>query len=157
MKILKLIVLLLGVHSSGVLAVTPEVVLNRYMTAWGEHDIPKIGSFYAENISWYDLSSNKTVSGKVQVTKAITDAFLGQVSDMYWVQRGDLFLSENTVIYEWRYGGTFTGKWGEHDIDNRVFSINGISTTSIDDTGKIVFQKDYYDVGSFERALGVGQ
>lgn len=74
---------------------------------------------------------------------------------MYWVKTGDFFISGNTVIYEWTYGGTFDGKWGEKIIKHKTFSIKGISTTTINNNGKIISQKDYYDTDSFKRALGV--
>ncbi len=131
-----------------------EDVLNDYMKAWAEHDIAKIASHYHANVTWYDLPSNNLTKGKAKVTKAITDAFMGYVPDMYWVKRGDFFVSGNTAIYEWTYGGTFNGDWGNKHIKNKKFSIQGISTTTIDDNGKIISQKDYYDLDSFKRSVG---
>lgn len=132
-----------------------EEVLKGYMNAWGAHDIPKINSFYANDVIWYDLSSDTTTKGKEKVSKAITDAFMGYVPNMYWVKAGDTFVSGNTVIYEWTYGGTFDGKWGDNLVKNKEFSIKGISTTTINNSGKIISQKDYYDTDSFKRALGI--
>ncbi len=132
-----------------------EEVLKAYMGAWGEHDISKIDSFYDNDVIWYNLSSDTTIKGKEKVSKAITDTFMGYVHNMYWVKTGDTFVSENTVVYEWIYGGTFEGKWGDETINNKEFSIKGISTTTINNYGKIIAQKDYYDADSFKRALGV--
>ncbi len=132
-----------------------EEVLKHYMDAWGEHSISKIDSFFADDVIWYDLSSDTTTKGKEKVSKAITDAFMGYVPNMYWVKSGDVFVSGNTVIYEWTYGGTFNGKWGDNDIEGKDFAIKGISTTTINNRGKIISQKDYYDVDSFKRALGI--
>ena len=132
-----------------------EEVLKNYMSAWDEHNIPKIGSFYAKDVIWYDLPSNSTTRGQSKVTTAVTDAFMGYVPDMYWVKSGDTFISGNTVTYEWTYGGTFNGSWGDVKIEDKKFSIKGLSTTTINDEGKIIAQKDYYDLDSFKRALGV--
>jgi len=82
-------------------------------------------------------------------------AFMGYVPDMYWVKSGDTFISGNTVTYEWTYGGTFNGSWGDVKIEDKKFSIKGLSTTTINDEGKIIAQKDYYDLDSFKQALGV--
>ncbi len=132
-----------------------EKVLRGYMSAWQEHSIKKIGSYFATNAVWYDLPSNNTTQGQSKVTKAITDAFMGYVPDMYWVKSGDVFISGNTMTYEWTYGGTFNGSWGDIEIKDKKFSIKGISTTTINKEGKIISQKDYYDMYGFQKQLGL--
>ena len=132
-----------------------ENVLNAYMQAWAEHNITKIDTFYADDVAWYDLPSDSITKGKKKMSKAITDAFMGYVPDMYWTKNGDVFVSGNTITYEWVYGGTFTGKWGEVEIKDKNFSIKGISTTTINDAGKILYQKDYYDMYGFQKQLGL--
>jgi len=132
-----------------------ENVLMNYMKAWDEHNISKIDSYYEQEVVWYDLPSDTTTKGKKQVTKAITDAFMAYVPDMYWVKTGDVFVSGNTITYEWVYGGTFTGLWREKKIQNKKFSIKGISTTTINEKGKIIAQKDYYDLYGFMMQLGL--
>jgi len=132
-----------------------EQVLNAYMDAWAEHNITKIDSYDSPQVIWYDLPSDTTTKGKNEVTKAITDAFMAYVPDMFWVKTGDVFVSDNTITYEWTYGGTFNGLWGEKKIKNKKFSIKGISTTTIDDKGKIIAQKDYYDLFGFQKQLGL--
>ena len=132
-----------------------EQVLNSYMNAWAEHNITKIDSYYSPQVIWYDLPSDTATKGKKEVTKAITDAFMVYVPDMFWIKTGDVFVSGNTITYEWTYGGTFNGMWGDKKIKNKKFSIKGISTTTIDDKGKIIAQKDYYDLFGFQKQLGL--
>jgi steroid delta-isomerase-like uncharacterized protein len=132
-----------------------EKILDNYMKAWEEHNITKIDTFYAEDVAWYDLPSDSTIKGKKKMSKAITDAFMGYVPDMYWAKSGDVFVSNNTIIYEWVYGGTFDGKWGDVEVKKKKFSIKGISTTTFNDEGKIIFQKDYYDMYEFQKQLGL--
>ncbi len=155
MRKLSLVLLFWCMSVANASAQNIEEVLKGYMNAWEAHDIPKISSFYADNVIWYDLSTDTTTKGKEKVSKAITDAFMGYVPNMYWLKSGDTFVSGNTVIYEWIYGGTFDGKWGNKTIKNKEFSIKGMSTTTINKSGKIVSQKDYYDADSFKRALGM--
>ena len=134
-----------------------EQVLNSYMNAWAEHNITKIDSYYSPQVIWYDLPSDTATKGKKEVTKAITNAFMAYVPDMFWIKTGDVFVSSNTITYEWTYGGTFTGLWEEKKIKNKKFSIKGISTTTIDDKGKIIAQKDYYDLFGFRKQLGLSE
>lgn len=132
-----------------------EQILQDYMDAWNEHNITKIEQYYSPHVIWYDLPSDTTTKGKKRVSKAITEAFMGYVPDMYWVKSGDLFVSGNTVTYEWVYGGTFNGMWGNEKVEKKSFSIKGISTTTVDAQGKIISQKDYYDLYGFEKQLGI--
>ncbi len=113
-----------------------NTTLDAYMSAWNAHDKKRIESFYADDVVWYDLAYDSTLKGKTTVSKAILKAFLVSTPDMYWVKSGDIFNSHDTIIYEWIYGGTSKGE---------RFEIKGISTTTFKD-GKIITQKDYYDI-----------
>ena len=156
MKKFLLIVLSIGCLSTlNAKDVGVSEILDHYMVAWNEHDIEKIDTFYADDVIWYDLGYDYTTKGKKNVTKAITDAFMGYVPDMYWGKSGDLFISGDTIVYEWVYGGTFTGEWDGVLIKNRKFEIKGLSTTTIDKDGKIISQKDYYDLLSLKKQLGL--
>jgi len=130
-------------------------VLDNYMIAWNEHDIQKIDSFYADDVVWYDLGYDYTTKGKVEVSKAIIQAFMGSVPDMYWGKSGDVFVSKNTIIYEWIYGGTFNGDWDGVLVKDKKFTVKGMSTTTINKDGKITSHKDYYDLYSFKKQLGL--
>jgi hypothetical protein len=155
---MKKIVILLTIATMAILQAKEsrvEQILQNYMNAWNEHNTSKIESFYNQNVIWYDLPSDSTTKGKKKVSKAITTAFMGYVPDMFWVKSGDVFVSAKTITYEWSYGGTFNGSWGNIKIKNKKFSIKGISTTTIDDEGKIIAQKDYYDMYGFQKQLGV--
>jgi len=143
--------------TTSVLAADVEAVLDRYMNAWNSHDKISISHFYTSDVVWYDLGADTSIQGKEKVSKAITDYFMGYVPDMYWYKSGDVFVSDNTIVYEWIYGGTFNGQWGNQTITDKKFMIKGLSTTTVNDQGKIIRTKDYYNVDSFKRALGVAQ
>jgi len=130
-------------------------ILDKYILAWNEHDIKKIDSFYADNVIWYDMGYDYTTKGKKDVTKAITNAFISNVDGMYWAKNGDVFVSGNTVTYEWVYGGTYNGKWEDKTIRNKKFEIKGLSTTTFNNNGKIIAHKDYYDLLGLEKQLGL--
>ncbi len=130
-------------------------VLDDYISAWNEHDLHKIDGFYADDVIWYDLGYDYTTKGKKNVSKAITDAFMGYVPDMYWGKSGDVFIDGDTIVYEWVYGGTFTGKWDGVVVNNKKFEIKGLSSTTINKNGKIVSQKDYYNLLDLKKQLGL--
>ena len=47
-----------------------DEVLNGYINAWNSHDKMKIASFYAPNVTWYDLTSDSEVIGKKKCIKS---------------------------------------------------------------------------------------
>lgn len=128
-------------------------ILEKYMQAWNEHDKAKIETFYAQDVIWYDLGYDYETQGKHKVSEAITEAFLNNVDGMYWVKTGDIFTDGNTIIYEWVYGGKFHGTFDGKVIQNKDFSIKGISTTTVDENGKIISQKDYYNLADLKKQL----
>ena len=139
--------------STNCLANDVEKVVNDYIQAWNTHNETEIATFYAENVEWYDLAQNTTYKGKTVVSKAITDYFLNSVNNMYWIRTGITITEDNSLVYEWEYGGQYNGLWGDVELKNKPFKLKGISITSVNSDGKIVEHRDYYDMSSFEAAL----
>ena len=125
------------------------------MDAWKSRDIHEIGKSYADNVSVYDLPSDSSTNGKENVLKYEQDVWLASAPDMVWIRTSEPMVSGNSVTYEWLYSGTYSGTWGKTKINKKPFSVKGISTTTINDEGKIILQKDYYDLKSFETQLGL--
>ena len=156
MKKFLLVIMMIGtLVTSNAKEIKVNDVLDKYIAAWNEHDLKKIDAFYADNVIWYDLGYDYTTKGKKNVSKAITDAFMGYVPDMYWAKNGDVFTNGNTIIYEWVYGGTFDGEWDSIPVKNKRFEIKGLSVTTINKYGKIISHKDYYNLLDFKKQLGL--
>ena len=74
-----IVVILFSLISNTVSAASQvEKVLDAYMSAWNKHDIEKIGSFYARDVIWYDLTSDTKIQGKSKV-------FKGDYRLLYWL------------------------------------------------------------------------
>jgi steroid delta-isomerase-like uncharacterized protein len=132
-----------------------NILLNKYLSAWETRDIKEIGKLYAENVSVYDLPSDSTTKGKKAVMEFERDGWLASAADMVWIKTGTAYVTGNTAAYEWVYAGTYNGDWWGIKIENKPFSIKGISTTTFNNEGLIILQKDYYDIKSLETQLGV--
>lgn len=130
-------------------------LLDSYLNAWKTRDIREIGKLYAENVSVYDLPTDATTKGKKAVLRFEQEAWLASAPDMAWVRTSPAIITGNTVAYEWLYSGTYSGDWWGTKVNMKPFSVKGISTTTFNDEGKIIIQKDFYDIKSFETQLGV--
>ncbi|HIP26129.1 MAG TPA: nuclear transport factor 2 family protein [Flavobacteriaceae bacterium] len=129
--------------------------LNLYVDAWNKHDEKRIRDTFSENVKWYDLCYDYTTEGKDNVSKEIIKAFLGSVKDMHWLPKGDVFELDNTIIFEWVYGGTYNGLFDEKKISNKKFEIKGLSVIIFNKNGKIDIQKDYYNLDDLKNKLGI--
>lgn len=129
--------------------------LDSYLNAWKTRNIREIGKLYAENVSVYDLPTDATIKGKKAVLRFEQEAWLASAPDMAWVRTSSAIITGNTVAYEWLYSGTYSGDWWGTKLNKKPFSVKGISTTTFNDEGKIIIQKDFYDIKSFETQLGV--
>jgi steroid delta-isomerase-like uncharacterized protein len=132
-----------------------RTLLDTYLTAWETRDIREIGKRYAENVSVYDLPTDATTRGKKAVLRFEQEAWLASAPDMVWVRTSPAIITGNTAAYEWLYSGTYSGDWWGTRVDKKPFSVKGISTTTFNNEGKIIIQKDFYDIKSFEAQLGV--
>jgi steroid delta-isomerase-like uncharacterized protein len=130
-------------------------LLDTYFEVWKTRDINKIGELYADGVSVYDLPSNSTTVGKKAVIKFQQMAWLASVPDMVWIKTNSASILDNTATYEWVYSGTYTGDWWGQKIEDKTFSIKGMSSTTFNKDGKMVLQRDYYDIKSLEKQLGV--
>jgi steroid delta-isomerase-like uncharacterized protein len=129
--------------------------VTKYLDAWNEHDMIKVGDLYVDNVVLYDLPTNSSLTGKEEVVKLETEIWLGSSPDMTWVRSGELYVSGNTAIYEWIWTGTYNGSWGDIEIKNKKFVLPGLSMTKVDENGFIYEQRDYYDMYSFQNQLGL--
>jgi steroid delta-isomerase-like uncharacterized protein len=150
--------LLLTLNTSFATSLTESSVrelLDSYLNAWKTRDIKEIGKLYAENVAVYDLPTDSTTKGKKAVLIFEQEAWLASAPDMAWVRTSPAIITDNTAAYEWIYSGTYSGDWWGTKVKKRPFSVKGISKTTFDDEGKIILQKDFYDLKSFEAQLGV--
>ena len=130
-----------------------SALLDAYFEAWKTRNIQQIGKLYADNVSVYDLPSDSITQGKKAVMKFQQTAWLA--SYMVWIKTSSPSILGNTASYEWVYSGTYTGAWWGQKIENETFSIKGMSSTKFNESGKMVLQKDFYDIKSLETQLGV--
>jgi len=119
-------------------------LLKAYLDAWKTHDIVEIGKHYAENVAVFDLPTDSVTKGKKAVLDFEQEAWLSSAPDMAWVRTSPALISGNTAVYEWVYSGTYFGDWWGKRIDRKPFSVKGISTTTFNNEGMIILQKDFW-------------
>jgi steroid delta-isomerase-like uncharacterized protein len=134
----------------------PDVVA-AYVAAWNAHDSGKAASYFADDVTYYDASVGKPVTGKDAAKTGVIDNFLNAVPDAVWSMKGDPIASRDKVSFEWEFSGTNSGAWADGTAaTNKPFKFTGASVFTIKD-GKIAAQSDYYDALGFYKQLGLMQ
>jgi steroid delta-isomerase-like uncharacterized protein len=132
-----------------------RVVVDGYLAAWNAHDSTGASNFMADNVTYYDASVGKPVTGRDAAKTQVIDAFLNAAPDAVWSMRGDAVESGGAVAFEWTFSGTNTGAWADGTAaTGKPFSFEGATVIRVDG-GKITYQADYYDALGFYKQLGL--
>ena len=120
---------------------TPTETIFAFIAAWDEFDLEKIYSFMAEDIEWTDVPLS-TVNG-IPAVRAKMDGFPGVEAcgfeTHYIAANGNVVLTERT-------------DWFEMKGKKRTIRVMG--TFELNDEGKIVRWRDYFDSAEFVREFG---
>jgi len=129
-------------------------IVKAYMAAWNAHDVDKAGSFFADDVTYYDASVGTPVTGKDDATTKVVASFINAAPDCKWQMDGEPIVEGDRVAFQWTFSGTNTGAWGDGTAaSGKPFTFSGATVMSVKD-GKIATQSDYYDALGFYKQLG---
>lgn len=120
---------------------TPIQTIEAFIAAWDEFDLEKIYTFMAEDIEWTDIPLS-TVNGIDQVRAKMANFpdVEGCGFDMHHIAaNGNVVLTERT---DW------------FDMKGKRRTIRVMGTFELNDAGKIVRWRDYFDSAEFVREFG---
>ncbi|WP_312363017.1 ester cyclase [Ensifer sp.] len=141
--------------SPGFAAEAAPDVVKAYVAAWNAHDAGKAASYFADDVSYYDASVGKPVTGKDAAKTGVIDNFLNAAPDAVWTMKGDPIAAGDKVSFEWEFSGTNSGAWADGTAaTGKSFKFTGASVFTVKD-GKIAAQNDYYDALGFYKQLGL--
>jgi len=130
-------------------------VVANYLAAWNAHDAAKAASYFADDVSYFDVSVGTPVVGKDAAKKGVIDNFINAAPDLKWEMKGEPVVAGDKVAFEWEFSGTNKGAWGDGTAaTDKPFAFDGASVFEIKD-GLIVRQADYYDALGFYKQLGL--
>lgn len=67
---------------------TVQSVVEAYVAAWNAHDSAKAAGYFADDVTYYDASVGKPVTGKEAAKTGVIDNFLKAVPDAVWTMKG---------------------------------------------------------------------
>jgi steroid delta-isomerase-like uncharacterized protein len=148
--------LLTAVATAGALAAekTPRQVAEAYVAAWNAHDANAAAALLAENATYLDVTVGEPQKGREAARDNVIQLFMTAAPDLTWKMTSEPVESADGIAFEWTFGGTNTGDWGQDTpATGKAFSFDGVTFMRIKN-GKIVYQGDYYDGLGFQKQLG---
>ena len=125
----------------------------QWYDAWNRHDSEAVAEMTAEDVIYEDLAVCKVMKGRDEMRKLVqrshnfsSDFRLLSVSTQ---QTGNLYASE------WEMSGTNTGPLGPLPATNKPYLIRGISVGSLDSSGRIEANRDYWNMADFLTQVGL--
>ena len=124
-----------------------------YFDAWNSHDGHRVASFMADDVFYEDLALGQVYEGKAAVS-----AFV-QRSDVFSKDYKFVSVSEqasgDSYAFEWEMIGTNTGEAGGLPATNKPYRIRGVSVGTLDSSGKIKHNRDYWNMVDYLMQVGM--
>lgn len=129
-------------------------VVKTYLAAWNAHDAKAAAAQMSADVVYYDASVGTPTVGSAEA-EALIQSFLTAIPDASWKIRGEPLATPDGVAFEWTFGGTNTGPWGDSTpATGKAISFDGLTLIRVEG-GKITYQGDYYDALGLFKQLGM--
>ena len=127
--------------------------MDRYLDALNSHDGAQVAEMMAEDVTFEDVAMGVTHQGREAVKAFIaeldgfsSDASFSPISKQ---QTG------NQYAIEWESSGTNTGDMAGIPATNRQYRVRGVSIGELDEHGKILRNRDYWNMADYLMQLGM--
>ena len=128
-------------------------LMKKAMAAWNSHDPEQLVNMMADEFIYYDAAAGGNMTTREEL-REFYQGFVTFSPDYTWTLIGRPIVSHDSVAFDWHFGGTNTGPWGETPPTGKKYVIYGASLIRFKH-GKIVFQGDYWDQLTFQKQLGL--
>ena len=127
--------------------------IDRYVQAWNSHDAANVAELMADDVAFEDVGAGQAHQGR-EAVKAFAASTLVWSSDFSMVvvtsqQDGDQY------AFEWEVSGTNTGAVAGLPVTNKPFRIRGVSIGERDGEGRIVRNRDYWNLADYFVQVGI--
>lgn len=126
-----------------------------YLDAWNSHDGRQVAAFMAEGVVYDDLASGLVHRGRDAV-QAYVEQTVAFSSDYRFVTVSTQ-ADGNHYAIEWEMLGTNTGASGGFPATGKPYRIRGASIGEVDTDGKIIANRDYWNLAAYLIEVGLLQ
>jgi steroid delta-isomerase-like uncharacterized protein len=134
------------------------VILDRaffdiYLDAWNAHDPTAVASHMADDAIYEDVALGRVLHGPSEIASFVEEAT--RSSSDFRFEVVSLFTAGNDYANEWVMLGTNDRELRGVPATGRSFRVRGASIGRLDASGRIVENRDYYNLAELLTQLGM--
>ena len=124
-----------------------------YLDAWNAHDPAAVARFMADDAIYEDVALGRVLHGPPEVAAFVEEAT--RASSDFRFEEVSLFTTGSEYANEWIMTGTNDRAIQGVPATGRSFRVRGASVGKLDTSGRIVENRDYYNLAEMFAQLGI--
>ena len=130
-----------------------QAFFDGYLHAWNAHDAAAVARYMADDAVYEDVALGRVLHGPSDVAGFVDEAT--RASSDFRFEQVSLFTSGRDYATEWIMRGTNDREVPGVPATGRTFRVRGASVGKLDASGRIVENRDYYNLAEMLAQLGI--
>ena len=135
------------------IATTDRVFFDGYLDAWNAHDPAAVARCMADDAIYEDVALGRVLHGPSEIAAFVEEAT--RASSDFRFEEVSLFTAGGAYANEWIMTGTNDREVHGVRATGRSFRVRGASVGKLDASGRIVENRDYYNLAEMFAQLGI--
>ena len=123
---------------------TDRAFFDGYLAAWNAHDPTAVARYMADDAVYEDVALGRLLHGPGEIAAFVTEAT--RSSSDFRFEEVSLFTAGSDYANEWVMTGTNDRDVQGVPATGRTFRVRGASVGRLDSSGRIVENRDYYNL-----------
>jgi steroid delta-isomerase-like uncharacterized protein len=135
------------------IATTERTFFDGYLDAWNTHDPAAVARYMADDAIYEDVALGRVLHGPSAIAGFVEEAT--RASSDFRFEEVSLFIAGAHYANEWIMSGTNDRDVQGVPATGRAFRVRGASVGRLDGNGRIVENRDYYNLAEMFAQLGI--
>ena len=132
---------------------TTTTFFDAYLDAWNAHDPAAVARCMADDAIYEDVALGRVLHGPSEIASFVDEAT--RASSNFRFEQVSLFTAGRDYATEWIMTGTNDREVKGVPATGRSFRVRGASIGKLDSSGRIVENRDYYNLAEMFAQLGI--
>jgi steroid delta-isomerase-like uncharacterized protein len=137
----------------GDVTTTKTAFFDQYLAAWNAHDPAGVARHMADDAIYEDVALGRVLHGPSEIAGFVEEAT--RASSDFRFEEVSLFTAGSNYANEWIMTGTNDRDVQGVPATGRSFRVRGASVGKLDASGRIVHNRDYYNLAEMFAQLGI--
>ena len=135
------------------MAIADRDLFDGYLEAWNLHDPEAVARYMADDAIYEDVALGRVLHGPSEIAAFVEEAT--RASSDFRFEEVSLFTAGRDYANEWIMTGTNDREVQGVPATGRSFRVRGTSVGKLDARGRIVENRDYYNLAEMFAQLGI--